>query len=300
MGRWTAAALAAGLCLAIVGAGAGAQSPAVLPSPPAPGVSLPTFDHIVVLLMENKGFGGVIGNAASPYLNSLAATYAYSDAYSAVSHPSLPNYLALVGGSTFGVTSDCTSCYQAGPNITDRLDAAGISWKAYMEDLPSPCFAGAASAEYAKKHDPFVYFDGLRQNPARCAGVVPYGQLAIDLTANQLPAFGWITPNLCHDMHACPVAEGDRWLAQQLPMLISSPAFTQQRSLLLITWDEDDGGSNRVPLIAVGAGVRPGYVSHVAATHYSLLKTIEAGWSLAPLTANDAAAAPLADLFSIT
>src|SRR5205085_9211685 len=98
--------------------------------------------------------------------------------------------------------------------------------------------------------------------------------------------------------HDCTVASGDQWLSESVPALLASPAFTQQRSLLAVTWDEDEGADNRVPLILAGAQVKPGYVSHVAATHYSLLKTIEAAWGLPSMTANDGAAQPLADMFA--
>ena len=263
-----------------------------------PPASVPSFSHIVLIAMENRSEGGIIGNLAAPYINSLASSYTYLDHYSAVAHPSLPNYLALTGGDTFGVTADCTACYVSARNIADLLPAAGISGSAYMEGMPAPCFKDASSGEYAQKHDPFMYYDDVRNDSARCGSVVPYSQLATDLAANNLPQYAWISPNMCHDMHDCGVAAGDQWLAANVPPLLNSPAFTQQSSLLAIVWDEDDGSAgNRVPLILAGQQVKRGYVSHVPANHYSLLRTIEAAWNLPRLTANDAAAAPISDAF---
>lgn len=267
------------------------------PAPAATASAVPAFAHIALVVLENRSEANIIGSAAAPYLNGLAHSYTYLDNYAAVAHPSLPNYLALAGGDTFGITSDCTSCFVQARNLSDLLADAGISGKAYMEDMPRACFKGSRGG-YAQKHNPFAYFDDIRNDPQRCQSVVPYTDLATDLASGNLPGFMWITPNLCHDMHDCDVASGDRWLADNLPPLLSSPAFTQQPSLLAVVWDEDDGSSaNRVPLILAGSSVKPGYVSHLPANHYSLLRTIEAAWGLQPLTANDAAAQPITDAF---
>jgi hypothetical protein len=163
--------------------------------------------------------------------------------------------------------------------------------------MPSTCFLGDAGA-YAQKHNPFVYFDDVRTTP-ECENVVPMDGLASDLSSTgAAPSFGWITPNLCNDMHDCSIGSGDTWLSNTVPMLLNSPAFTSQNSLLLITWDEDDGSQqNRVPMLLIGPSVIPGASSANAYDHYSVLKTIEMAWDLAPLTANDAAAAPITDVF---
>jgi len=258
---------------------------------------IPSFAHIAIVVLENRSEGSIIGNASAPYVNSLAHAYAYLDNYTAVAHPSLPNYLALIGGDTFGITSDCTGCFLPARNLADLLADAGISGKAYMEDMPRACFAGSRG-RYAQKHNPFAYFDDIRNDPRRCQSIVPYTELATDLATGNLPSFIWITPNLCHDMHDCGVSTGDRWLADNLPPLLGSPAFSQQPALLAIVWDEDDGRAlNRVPLILAGPQVRTGYVSHQPADHYSLLRTIEAAWGLPPLTSNDANAQPIGDVF---
>jgi hypothetical protein len=264
--------------------------------------SMPALDHVFVIVMENHSYSEIIGSTAAPYVNGLVAGGGLATSYYAVSHPSLPNYLALTSGSTLGVTSDCTTCWQSAANVGDVLENAGVSWKAYMESMPSPCYAGD-SYPYAQKHDPFVYFNDIRNNASRCQShVVPYGQLSTDLrSASTTPRFGWITPNMCDDMHDCAVSTGDSWLSAQVPAILSSPAFTKQRSLLAITWDEDDSAaSDRVPLLLLGSAAVAGFKSSTAYNHYGLLHTIEAGLGASTLTSNDLGAATLNEFLTTT
>jgi hypothetical protein len=236
--------------------------------------------HVAVIVMENEEFGAIIGSKAAPYINSLARTYAVAQRMFAISHPSLPNYLALTGGSTFGIDSDCTDCAVHATSIIDQLERAKLSWKAYMEGLPHPCFTGAGAGDYARKHDPFVYYTALVASPPRCASIVPLARLAIDERARALPRFSWITPNLCHDMHDCDVATGDRFLSRLVPALL---ARLGSRGLLFITWDEgvsDDGccrlaSGGHIVTIVAGPGARRGARLDTPADHYSLLQTIE-------------------------
>ena len=262
--------------------------------------AIPTLDHVFVIVMENHSYGEIIGSGAAPYINGLLGQSALATNYVAVSHPSLPNYLALSGASTFNITSDCTTCWVNASNLGDRVESAGKSWKGHMESMPSTCFVGD-SYPYVQKHDPFIYFNNIRTNTSRCQShVVPYTQLGTDLkSASTTPSFGWITPNMCNDMHDCSVAQGDVWLEQQVPAILNSAAFKTQKSLLAITWDEDDGSaSNQVPLLLLGNGVQPNHASAVAYNHYGLLHTIESSLGLATLNSTDAGAATLNDLFS--
>ena len=261
---------------------------------------VPAFDHIFVIVMENRSLAQVIGNPdRAPYLNQLASQYGLATNYAAVAHPSLPNYLALTGGDTFGITTDCNDCTVSAPNlVVDRIVPSGRTWKAYMEGMPSPCFIGDRH-RYVQKHDPFVYYDNISSG-SQCDNVVPMDALAADLASpDTTPNYVWITPDACDDMHDCSTNMGDAWLQATVPLILSSPAFTAQNSLLVITWDEDDGTlANQVPTLVVSSQVEPGYRSTLAYTHYSLLRTIEDAWSLAPLGPNDAAASPLSDFFS--
>ncbi|HYS38790.1 MAG TPA: alkaline phosphatase family protein, partial [Pseudonocardiaceae bacterium] len=270
------------------------------PVTPARAASVPAYDHVFVVVMENHGYSSIIGSSAAPYVNSLLPSAALAANYYAVTHPSLPNYLALAGGSMFGITSDCTTCWISATNIADRLEAAGSTWKGYMESMPSPCFIGD-SYPYAQKHNPFIYFNDIRTNAVRCQShVVPYSQLATDLASTATtPNFAFITPNMCSDTHDCTVGAGDSWLSVQVPSILNSAAFKTQRSLLLLTWDEDDStGANQVATVLLGSGVAAGGRSSVAYNHYSLLRTIEDARGLTTLTANDANAAPMTDLFA--
>lgn len=313
-GRALAAGCAAALLLALAGCAPGAPpiggpglvpsraptSPAAVPSSPTPSRASPTspssaIQHIVVIVDENKPAHSVIGDPQAPYLTSLARAGALATAYSAVTHPSLPNYLALTSGTTDGITSDCNppggACLITGPNLAQALDRAGRSWRMYAESMPTPCTT-ANTPLYAVKHNPFLYFPSVTSSAAYCAAHdVPYSDLAGDLaSASTLPAFSFISPNLCNDMHNCSVATGDAWLKANVSAILTSPAFTTQRSLLVVTFDEGDSGDNVVACVFAGPAARAHTVVATPFTHYSLLRTIEEAWGLAPLTGADAGA----------
>jgi phosphatidylinositol-3-phosphatase len=269
-----AAALVATLLIACASGGA-ASAPVPPAAKPSPG------SRIVLVMMENKERGSVIGSSSAPYVNRLAHRYATPRNYFGVSHPSLPNYLALIGGSTFGVRSDCSGCNQGATNLVDQLEGAGVSWKAYMEGMPRPCFRGTSSGRYAKKHNPFAYFTTITGDPARCAKVVPATRLKNDLAAGTLPRFVFITPDLCNDTHDCSVAHGDQYLSRLIPPLLGQLG---PKGFLVLAWEE--GSSNagccggtarggRVPVVVAGPRVRRGSTGATAYSHYSTLRTIE-------------------------
>jgi acid phosphatase len=248
--------------------------------------------------MENHSYGDIIGNTSqAPYINSVASECGLATNYRNLSHPSLPNYIGATSGlsgrqlKTFN--SDCNPskhCSTPAPSIFGQ----GETWKAYEESMPSNC-APANSGEYAVRHNPPPYYTTL----TGCATLdVPYPQLSADLAGNTLPAFSFVTPNLIDDMHDGTIAQGDTWLSQNVPAILNSPAFTTQNSLLLITWDEDDGTqNNQVPMLVINKAVPAGFRSGIHYDHYSLLKTVESAWGLSALTANDANAIPMSDFF---
>lgn len=243
-----------------------------------------------MIVMENAEYEEVIGSSAAPYLNRLARTYALATQSYAITHPSLPNYLALTGGSTHGISSDCTACSVSAQNIVDQLERRGISWKAYLEDVPAPCFRGAGAGGYAKKHNPFIYYDDISRSPARCGRLVGFGQLAADLRAGRLPTFAWITPNLCDDGHDCGVSAADRFLSHTVPPLLRELG---PLGVLLITWDEgvSDRGccgaahGGRVATVLAGPGVVRGARERRPVDHYGVLATIDGELGLPPLGA---------------
>src|SRR2546429_4944909 len=211
-----------------VGAAATASTtaPSHAASPAPVRATVPAFSHIFEIVMENHEYSSVIGRPDAPYVNNLAATYGLATNYFAASHPSLPNYLALTAGSTFGIASDCTTCFVNATNIADQVESSGRSWKAYMEDMPAPCYMGASAANYAMKHNPFLYYTDIRNNAARCAAHVgPFTQVGVDMSAGRLPTFVWLTPNMCNDTHDCPVSTGDAWLGTVVPRIIGTAAF---------------------------------------------------------------------------
>ena len=208
MAREAAVTIALALVLAACGGGSsGATVPTAVPPP----VRVPAFRHVVLAVFENHEATEIAGSPNAPTFNALARRYATLTSYDAVAHPSLPNYLALVSGSTQGITSDCTECIVRGRSLADTLAAAGKTWKTYAEDLPYPGFTGGSAGRYAKKHDPFLYFRDVVDSRARRNRVVPFTQLGRDLARHRLPDFSLVIPNLCNDMHDCSVATGDAW-----------------------------------------------------------------------------------------
>ncbi len=273
----TLVAVVAGACGA--GAATNAQPVQTRPSPPAR-LSTGPATHVAVIVMENKEYGDVIGSASAPYINRLARTYALARSMYAISHPSVPNYLALTGGSTFGISSDCTDCVIHATSIVDQLNRAHVSWKAYMEGLPYPCFTGTSAGEYVKRHEPFTYYTPVTSDATSCNRIVPLSQLGADERSGALPRFTWITPNLCHDMHDCSVATGDRFLSGLVPPLLKALG---PRGLLILTWDEGTSDSGcchlaaggHIATILAGGEARRGARLGTATDHYSVLQTVE-------------------------
>lgn len=209
-------------------------TPVPTPSPSPTKVPQVSVKHVFLIVMENSEYTEIIGNKDFPYLNGLAAQYTVADSYYAISHPSLPNYLALLAGHTFGITTDCTSdCFRDDRNLVDALEAKEKTWRSYQEDLPSACFDGDAAGDYALKHNPFLYFEDIRNDPQRCDQVVPFTEFVPDLEVDRVPDFVWITPNLQHDMHDGSKEQGDRWLAQVVPEIFASAAW-QEGAILFI------------------------------------------------------------------
>jgi len=256
--------------LALAAAGLSACGSSASGPPPTGPVKTSPAARVVVLVMENKERGSVIGSKSAPYLTRLARTYAIASRSYAIRHPSLPNYLALVSGSTQGITADCTACQAKGPNLGTQLTAKGISWRSYLEGLPNPCFNGAFAGRYAKKHDPFAYW-----RSTRCGHRASFDVLDRDLRRGTLPAFALVVPDLCHDMHDCSVSVGDKYLSVLVPRLLKALG---PRGYLVLTFDEGSSsvhGGGRIPTIVAGPGVVRGRALASAVTHYGVLRTIE-------------------------
>jgi acid phosphatase len=259
------------------------QAILVLPAAARAQATVPSFSHVYIIVMENHEFSDIIGNPNAPYINQLAQQYALGTAYTAITHPSLPNYMTLTGGETV-FTNDCEACTVSASNIADQIETAGRNWKAYMEDMPAPCSTND-SGLYTTHHNPFIHYDDIVTNASRCqAHVVPLSQFATDVSAHTVPDYVWITPDLCSDMHDCSVAMGDAWLASMVPTILATPDFNS--SVLFLVWDEgtsDTGGGGQVPMLVISPLALPGFQSTVAENHFSLLRTIQDAWGLGTL-----------------
>ncbi len=257
-------------------------------SPPPPATA--TAPHVMLIVEENRNRGEVIGAADMPYFNSLAGEYGETTAWDGVGHPSLPNYLALVSGSTQGVTDDGTGYSFPGvPTLGSQLTTAGIPWKAYMEDMPGPASGVAESGEYVKKHNPFAYFPQTNG-----PNVVPGAQFQADLTAGALPDFIWCTPNLINDGHEKSNAAVDASLKGILAPLLASKWYAES-GIIIITWDEDIG-EERTPTVVV-ANAAKGKTLTAPGNNYGTLATIEDLYGL-PRLGKAAGAKTLASLIS--
>jgi acid phosphatase len=255
-------------------------------SRPSKHQSLSRGAPIVVIFMENHEQSAVVSSSSAPYENGLIQRGRTYTNYFAVSHPSLPNYLAFASGSTHGKTDDTVTAGEfGGPTVWTQLTAAGIPWAVYEESMPSPCFtgdaAGSAPGDYALKHDPAMPFTSIASDPSACAHVQPLTRM----DPKQLPAVSFITPNECSDAHSCALSSGDAWLAEHLPALLNAGAD------VIVTYDEgttDLGagggtGGGRVFAVEVGSGVPRGVTVTQPMNHYSLLAGIEQRFHLAKL-----------------
>jgi phosphatidylinositol-3-phosphatase len=261
-----------------------------VPAGPCGSVSAPPrrVDHVIWIWMENKAYGDVIGSPAAPFVNGLAKRCGVATDYHGVTHPSLPNYIAATSGSTHGISDDDSPAAHplGGPSIYSLLGKAGRTWRDYAESSPGPC-PTFSTGTYAVRHDPATYYTGIRSDCRQWAipmGTTARGSFLSDLRAGTLPAFAFVTPNTCSDTHDCPVATGDAWLAAWFDEILASPAYRSGRTVVFLTWDEDDGTTtNRVPLVVVAPSVRPGTEAGGRLDHYALLKSTQQLLGLTPL-----------------
>lgn len=254
------------------GAGSPATSSAIRPTrAAAPG----RWRHVIIVIEENHSYDQIMSSTEAPYMHRLAAQGAnFTNAFAEV-HPSQPNYIALMSGSTQGVTDDgCLSGSLGADNLANQLLNAGYSFTGYAEGLPSPGSTVCHSDRYARKHCPWVNFSDIPGDLSQ-----PMTSFPTDL--NALPTVSFVIPDLDHDMHDGTIAQADTWLHDTLGGYASWAS--SHDSLLLVTWDEDNNTTrNQIPTIAVGAHVQSGRQDQ-RITHYSMLRTLEDAYGLAPL-----------------
>jgi phosphatidylinositol-3-phosphatase len=245
------------------------------------------MDHVFLVVLENHGFGEVIGNPAMPYLNSLANSGALATAYFANAHPSIPNYFVLTTGNT-ETFDDAFTGVITDDNLVRALSGAGKTWKAYIQSLPSTGYTGPNVGTYLKRHNPFSYLNDVLTSSAQAGNMVSFSQFPADLAAGNLANFVYLLPNSQNDAHDCPggtptcddnakLGAADKWLQTNIDPLIKSPKFGN--SVLVITWDEAQQtdfteGGGQVATVLVGPHVRPGFRSNTNFQHQSTLRLI--------------------------
>jgi phospholipase C len=291
--------------------------------------AIPQYDHIFVIVAENKSYDQIIGSFNAPNLNRLAKTYGLATQFYGEVHPSEANYIAMLGGSTFGIHDDdafycnagkvdpfCSHAQESGyanhtivqPSLIDQLQQRNLTWKGYFEDLPKPGSTAVVApngirALYAVKHNAFMNFKAVQDDPNRAQKIVGFDQLATDLKSGNVPNYSHIVLNQCHEMHGlaeCPDIEnlirtGDAKIAQVVNQILQSPSWNASgNSAIVITWDEnngntqeqtgccgydpksaaDFGGGHIATIVITNHGAR-GITDSTPYNHYSLLRTTE-------------------------
>jgi phosphatidylinositol-3-phosphatase len=277
----------------------------------------PTADWggtVFTIVMENKSASQIFGNSQAPFINQLAKQNAVASGYRDSNvHPSEPNYIWMVSGENFGILDD----NDPGPenhidsksHLADQLEAAGLTWRSYQESMGQACDLHS-HGNYAVKHNPFMFFDdingwdGKQVNVTpRCSEhVVDYSQFDGDLASGKLPKYVFITPNLQDDMHDGTIAQGDAWLAREVPKILGSDAFNKGGVLFLL-WDEGGGliAGDDPPMIVISPNSKPGYTSKVAYDESSFLKTVEeiVGLQTLPCNSTPDSVKAMDDLFTV-
>jgi hypothetical protein len=276
---------------------------------PAPN-GLNGIKTVFVILMENHNWSSIQNNANCPYINSLLPNASYANRYFTAPgiHPSEPNYIWLIAGDNFGIRNDAlpsVNHINSTNNLFTLLDAAGIPWKSYQENISGTDCPDINNYPYAARHNPFVFFDSVRGNLDYCISHIrPYPELAADLANKNTGRFNFITPNLTNDMHdtapgsSSSRKQGDDWLAREVPKILNSSAYADG-GLLIITWDEGSNDSDGpIGLILLSPRAKGGgYNNNIHYTHSSTLRTIQDIFGVYPYLGDAAAAESLQDFF---
>jgi hypothetical protein len=292
--------------------------------------TFPKYDHVFMVIEENHGYGNIIGNPAAPEINALANDYGLATNYTGVADPSEPNYVAMLGGSDFGINSDDPYFFPGhtvqASNLMSQLDAAGKTWKGYFQDMPYPGFRGYcypakcngipdSDTQYVAKHNGIVNFANM-QTPSEFAKQTPYPQLSADLASGNVPNLSYIVPDECHDMHGAPpwcvdsgkfggvddtelVAQGDQFAGQTINAITSSSMWSSGNNAIVLTFDEGNVKSAKVVTVVVTNHGPRGVRDNIAYNHYSLLASLQQTFGLGCLL-NSCSAKTMDPLFAIT
>ena len=292
--------------------------------------AFPQYDHVFLIINENHNAKQILGNPAAPIINALASDYGLATSYTGVGDPSEPNYVAMLGGSTFGINSDDPYFFPghtvSASNLMSQLEQAGKTWKAYFQDLPYAgyrgyCYPGKCNGipdsdtEYVAKHNGLVNFTNL-QTPGEWVKQVPLQQLSVDLASGSVPNFGYIVADECNDMHGAPpwcvdsgkaggvddtwlVAQGDAFVGQTVNLITSSSVWASGNNAIVVTFDEGNTRTDKVAtVVATNHGPR-GIKDNTSYDHYALLASLQSTFGLGCLL-NSCKAHLMTPLFQIT
>ncbi len=290
----------------------------------------PHYDHVFLVIMENEGYCQIVGNPYAPILNALANDYGLATDYRGVADPSEPNYVAMLGGDSYGIRSDDPYWFPGqtihAANLMSQLTEAGKTWKGYFQGMPYPGYRGYcypdkcngirdADTVYVSKHNGIVNFANL-QNPTQLANMVPFEQLADDLAAGKVPDFSYIVPDECSDIHGAPpwcvdsnipwtvqqnwlIAKGDRFLGHVVNAITSASTWHTGNDAIVITFDEGNTARSRVATIVITNHGPRGVQDDTPYNHYSLLASLQQTFGLGCLL-NSCTATPMTPLFAVT
>jgi hypothetical protein len=297
---------------------------------PVLGTTFPQYDHVFLILEENEGFNQIIGNKFAPILNALGANYGLATNYTGVADPSEPNYVAMLGGDTFGISSDDPYWFPGqsvdAENLMSQLEAAGKTWKGYFQGMPYPGYRGFSypdksngipdsDTQYVSKHNGIVNFTNM-QTPAEFAHMVPFGHLAKDLAAGTVPSFSYIVPDECHDSHGAPpwcvdsspinsvqqsflIAQMDAFVGEVVNAITSSSTWSTGNNAIVITFDEGTFAKSQIVTVVITNHGPRGVTDNTSFNHFSLLASLQQTFGLGCLL-NSCTASPMTNLFAIT
>jgi acid phosphatase len=274
--------------------------------------AVPRVQHVYVVVEENTSYSSVIGNAAMPYLNSLAGKYALATQYYANTHPSIGNYFELTTGQVLTNNDYTTSTFNVNSAVR-QLITAGKTWKAYAESLPYTGYMGGDSGAYFQHHNPVVYLTDVRNSSVQRNNVVQWGKFVTDRTNGTLPEYSFIVPNKYHDAHDCPqgmtvctlnqkLAAADSWLKGNIGPLVASSSFQANGDILIIVFDEGRSadlahGGGHVACVVVSSKAKKGYQSTTFHQHPSTLKTMLEALGVTSYPGAAATASDLGEMF---
>jgi hypothetical protein len=255
------------------------------------------YQKVMVIVEENRAYRQIIGSAEAPYVTRLSRTYGSATHMVAnypVRCPSLAAYILMTSGGTGGICDDQGPRHHPirGSNIFAQLDAAHLPWRNYAENLPAPCARkNSANGKFLVRHTPVAYYTSesrLCSIGQVALGTTRHGALHVDRAAGRLPAYSFVTPNACHDMHGaagCPsahVVEGDRWLSKWIPRILAGADYRAGRLVVIITWDEGSSTDNHIPTVVLSPTTRR-IATAQPYDHCSTLRTAEDLLHLRPL-----------------